>query len=369
MIVSGRDVSQYVQKIEGLSEYNDEGAQFGGVFRRSNVQIALDNNSGIFDDLGEIFAGGRNRTPFQIFYIANNNRLNRFLIYDGVVDEGSTLNNLVSRTIELTLLDYLSLLDYEKVDEDAVKAIDNLYFRLRGSKDIRLNKHFIACFLYYFFSKNGNRLNKIMNVFRGGLRAGSYPTINAEIESIFPPSDQYYSSNNVSALQILITLCRSVNSYAIVENTPASSILYVKRRPRVGTPILINNRDIIAIENLTKGYNKLYNSISINNSEPYVRQSSLDKYGIRVLNVDSYAPPSQQLADSYLDYYGEPKTEFDCSLKMSHSTLSVRVGDIIQLNIQATRDKTVSGLDGIYAVLSREINFLSEIVSFRLRAV
>ena len=85
--------------------------------------------------------------------------------------------------------------------------------------------------------------------------------------------------------------------------------------------------------------------------------------------MTSYAPPSQALANSYLDYYSEPKEELECSVRMNHITLSPRVGDIVQIMETGRTDKTKQGINKKYAILSRTIDFMSEIISYRLREV
>ena len=88
----------------------------------------------------------------------------------------------------------------------------------------------------------------------------------------------------------------------------------------------------MTIDKRTRGFNKLYNSIEINGTDPFVDQTSIDKYGPRKLAVTSYAPPSQALANSYLSYYKEPKEELSCSVRMNHMTLTPRIGENILLN-------------------------------------
>ena len=367
--IEGQDVSKLAQQINQLNEYNDESNQFGGVFRRGNLTIEFDNNSQALDAFQSFFYTGRNHKKITLFYRANDPGLDDYLIFEGVIDEGTTETDIKRRIVSLSILDYLVLLNDYTFEKSDAKDIDDRYYRLRGSRDIQVNKHFIACFLYHYLSKDSFRLNKILNVFKGNSQE-NYPTINAEIESIFPPADSYYGQVTAQPLEVLTTLCRSINSYAAVENNVAESVLHIRNRPVTGTTFWsIPPLDIMDINKRTTGFNKLYNSIIINNTDPFKRQSSIEKYGVRALEVTSYAPPSQALANSYLDYYSEPKEELECSVRMNHITLSPRVGDIVQIMETGRVDKTKQGINKKYGILSRSIDFMSEIINFRLREV
>ena len=60
------------------------------------------------------------------------------------------------------------------------------------------------------------------------------------------------------------------------------------------------------------------NSITINESRAYVNQSSIDQYGVRPINIESYSPASQTLANAYLDYYAQPKSELNAKIKLTN---------------------------------------------------
>ena len=363
--IEGKDFSNNAQLINSLNEYSDESAQFGGIIRRGNIIINFDNNDKSLDSFQGIFRTGRNHKKIKIQYIPNNPRLNPYLIFEGVIDEGTTEENIKEREISLSILDYIALLGDYVFNEESAQEIDKQYFMLRGSKDIQVNKHFIACFLFYFFKKDNYRLNNIMKVFKAN-SPHSYPSINAEIESIFPPADSYYEGNNKNPIEILTNLCSSINSYAVIE----SSLLKVINRPiTLSSFFLLRPQDFIDINSRTTGFNKLYNSISINDSDPFYRQSSIDRYGVRELKISSYAAPSQALADSYLDYYSEPKEELDCSVKMNHFTLAQNIGNIVQIKLQGSPDQTKQSIDKKYSILSRSMDFNTEVINWRLREV
>ena len=368
--INNQDVTQYVTKIGNLREYNDESVHFTGVFRRGNLSISLDNTNNKFNKEGVVFNGERNEANVKLIYNSSDPNLNKYIIFSGVIDEGSTENNLDIKSINFTILDYLKLLDSSVIKIGDQARIDALYRTLRGGSS-RLNKHFIACFLYFFLSKDNNKLNKIFNVFTNNeLKSGSYPTINSTIESIFPPSDSYYNANNVSALDVLSDLCQANNSYLYVENILDITKLFIKARPmNTQSKKTIRESNIISFSNQTDGYNKLYNSITINGSNAYVRQDSIDKYGVRVTNISSYAPASQALADTYLDYYENPKSEVDFKVKMNNEMLDIKIGDIIVINLISRPDLKVQGIRGNYFVLSRLINFQEETIILRLRSV
>lgn len=370
ILINGRDVTRFVTDIGHLREYNDESNFFAGVVRRSNLDLELDNTDGRFNKSSIVFSGDRNDIPVQIIYHSSDPGLNPYFVFSGVINEGSTANDLESRHIKLTVLDYLKFLDSEVIRVGNQTSIDSLYRGLRAS-NARLNKHFIACFLYFFLRKENNKLNKIFNVFNDNvLRAGSYPTINATIESIFPPSDGYYSEDNNSALSVLNRLCASINSYLFVENLEDKSQLFIKARPTASqSQKTIRETNILKFSQQTDGFNKLYNSITINESRAYTRQDSIDRYGVRVVNITSYAPASQALADTYLDYYSQPRPELDCVVKLRNEMLDIKVGDSINIDLPSRPDLTVQGLKGEYFVIARTVNFSKETIILRLRGV
>ena len=367
--INNQDVTRFVTQFGSLREWSDESSHFAGVFRRGNLEIELDNTGGKFNKEGDVFNGVRNEAQVTFTYNSTDPLLNRYLVFSGVIDEGSTENNLETRHIRVTVLDYLKLLGSEVVRLGDQARIDSLYRTLRGSH-AQLNKHFIACFLYYYLSRDSNKLNKIFNVFTGNaLNAGSYPTLNASIESLFPPDDSYYSIDNRSVLSVVNTLCQALNSYLYVESLPTQLQLFVKARPTVAqSQKTIRESNILSFKRQTDGFNKLYNSVSINDSRAYVRQDSIDKYGVRVLNIRSYSPASQALADSYLDYYATPRAEVDFSVKLNNSMLDIKIGDMIMVNLPSRPDLTVQGIRGQYFVLSRVINFAKETIDLRLRS-
>ena len=370
VIINNSDVTKYVTQIGSLREWNDESNHFAGVFRRGNLTIELDNTSDLFNRNSNIFQGSRNEKIVSLTYYSSDPTLNSYRTFAGVIDEGSTENNLEERTIQFTILDYLKLLDSKVIKIGDQIRIDSLYRTLRGGSS-RLNKHFLACFLYYFLRQDDNKLNKIFNVFdNNALISGSYPTINATIESIFPPSDDYYDTDNVSSLNVLNELCKSTNSYLYVETLEDKSRLFIKARPNASqSSKTIRDSQILNFTTMTDGFNKLYNSISINESRAYVNQSSIDQYGVRPINIESYSPASQTLANAYLDYYAQPKSELNAKIKLTNEGLDIKVGDVISLDVPSRPDLTVQGIKGKYFVLSREVIFSGETINLRLRGV
>ena len=366
--VNGQDVTRFVTRFGVLREWSDESVHFSGVFRRGNLMLELDNTNNQFRKGGEVFQGTRNEAPVTITYHPSDPLLNPYLVFSGVIDEGSTENDLETRHIKIVVLDYLKLLDSQVLRLGNQATIDSKYRVLRGGSS-RLNKHFIACFLHFFLSQDENKLNKVFNVFTGNnLSNGTYPTINASIESLFPPSDSYYDLDNISALDALNELCRGMNSYLYVESLPDKSQLFVKARPTIAqSQKSIREGNILSFKSQTDGFNKLYNSVSINNSTAYVRQSSIDQYGVRVLNIRSYAPASQALADTYLDYYATPRAEVSFNVKMTNEMLDIKIGDMISVDLPSRPDLTVQGIKGQYFVLSRSVNFSNETIDLRLR--
>ena len=368
--INNIDVTQYVTKIGYLREWNDEGTFFAGVFRRANLEIELDNTNNIFNRNGKIFSGSRNDKPVELIYNNSNPRLNPYRVFSGVITEGSTRNNLENKTITLVILDYLKLIDGKVIKTGNQSAIDSLYRNLRGGAS-KLNKHFIACYLFYFLRQDNFKLNKVFNVFKNNeLKADSYPNINVSIESLFPPSDNYYGFNNISALSILSNLCQSTNSYLYVETLEDKTELFIKARPNVNqSQKIVRESNILSFSAQTDGFNKLYNSITINGSRAYIRQNSIDKYGVRALNISSYAPASSALADTYLDYYSEPKPEVTFNVKMNNDMLDIKIGDMIKVDLKSRPDLTIQGLKGVYFVLGRKIHFDTETMLLRLRGI
>ena len=371
VLINGVDVTRFVTKMGELREWNDESMHFAGVFRRGNLSLELDNTSGLFNKEGSIFNGVRNEARVILTYHSSDSKINPYRVFSGVLDEGSTLNDLERKTAHFTILDYLKLLDSQVIRSGNQRAIDTLYKDLRGSGSSVLDKHFIACFLFYFLRGDSFKLNDIFNVFVGNeLKIGSYPTINATTESIFSPSDNYYDLDNVSALKVLVELCKSINSYLYVETLEDRSQLYVKARPQaVQSEKVVSGYNILSFSEQTDGFNKLYNSITINHSRAYLRQSSIDKYGVRVKNISSYAPASATLADTYLDYYSEPKPEVTFVVKLRNAMLDIKVGDLIRVDLPSRPDLTVQGIKGRYFVIARAINFSKEVIKLRLRGV
>ena len=367
--INNQEVTKRVISIDGLNEYNDESRFFSGVFRFNNLVLTLDNNNNLFDAGSVVFPDGRNNITVELFYISNDERLDPYLVFRGTIDEGSTEENLKTRNLSLTVMDSLKNLRDVVIKTSDINSIESLYSNLFGTKNVKMDKGFIACFLYNFLSKDNNKLNNIFNVFENNnLAHGTYDSINSTIESIFPPSDSYYLSNNVSALNIFQELCRGTNSYSYVENNLNESKLFVKPRPSLTLSTKnINLSDIISIENKTDGFNKLINSVTINSSEAFVNQASIDNYGARVLNINSYAAPTQALADSYLNYYKDPKIEFSLIARMNNKTLDLKIGDKIEINVISNRNFTLKGITGTYFVISRTINFKSDTIVFYLR--
>ena len=367
--ILGRDVTRRITAISALKEYNDESFYFSGLFRRGNIKLDLDNNDDFLRPGGPVFPASRNNAGVELFYRANNPLKDRILVFSGLLDESSTDHNITNRSISFTILDRLKILKERSVVLGNQKTIDGLYTALRGSTDIRLNKHYIAAFLFYFFRQNSFELNKIFNVFENNaLQAGSYESINATVESIFPPSDAYYNINNRSALTVLNQLCQSINSYLIVENLPTGTKLSIKARPRsTQTKKPISPADILKFSDYAQGFNKLFNKIIINNSSPYFNQSSIDQHGVREININSYAPASASLANSYLDYYSTPKPEVSLGLKMNHSTLDLKIGDCVSISQPASADYRRQEFSGDFFIIARSLNFEPDILTLVLR--
>ena len=369
--ILGQDVTRRAESVQDLKEYNDESFYFSGIFRRGNLVITFDNNSDFFRSGGPLFPADRNNAELKIFYRSNNPDIDRKLIFSGVIDESSTDTNITERSINFTILDNIKFLSEKILELGDQRAIDNLYIRRTGLSDIRLNKHYIASFLFFYLMQNEFELNKIFNVFaRNSLLAGTYPSINSTVESIFPPSDDYYSIESQSALDVLIDLCKGINSYLILENFNSESVLSIKARPLITqTKKKISKTDIIDLYDYLDGYNKLYNKIVINNdSSPlYEDKSSIQKYGVKEINIRSYTPASRSLAKSYLDYYSQLKKELNINLKMNHTTLGMRIGDCVSLDQSASSDFRRQGFSGNFFIIARTLRFTNDIVNLRLR--
>ena len=367
--INNNDITRLLTGFGNLKQFNDETFHFSGVYRTGKLTISADNNSGIFNRNSRIFNGNRNLAQVQVFFVANDPALPKQKIWEGQLHESSTTNDITRRVISFTALEYLDSVYKLIIRRGDQARIDELYRSLRGSRDIRLNKHFLACFLYRFLIEKGDAfLSDVLQVFTGGfLQPGSYPTINAGIESIFPPADAYYTADNTPVENILKELCRSLNAYLVLDN---GGRLHIKARPDARqTKKLINAADIIAITQQTDGLNKLYNQILINDSEPYNDQASQAKYGVKQLAVNSYAPASQALARSYLDYYAEPRAEVTLRLKMNLLTLSFQIGDTLTLNQNDLPGGATQAFKGDFYILSRELELEPETIKLRLRAI
>ena len=373
--ILGHDVtSRVIGKKESalvLKEYNDESFYFSGILRRANIEITFDNNSDFFKSRGPLFPADRNNTELKIFYKSNNSLIDRKSVFSGVIDEASTDTDITNRSIKFTILDNLKFLSEKILELGDQTAIDNLYIQRTGSSDIRLNKHYLASFLFFFLRKNNFELNKIFNVFsRNSLLPGTYPSINSTIESIFPPSDEYYSIESQNALDVLNELCKGINSYLILENFNSGSLLSIKARPLITqTKKLISKTDILNLYDYLDGFNKLYNKIVINNdSNPlYEDKASIQRYGVKEINIKSYTPASQSLANSYLNYYSTPKKELNIDLKMNHTTLDMRIGDCVSINQSASSDFRRQGFSGNFFIIARTLMFKNDVVNLRLR--
>ena len=371
VLINNKDVTSKCVEIGTLKEYTDQSRFFAGSFRFSTLVVIFQNNNAEFNERTSIFPGVRNNSVLKVFYKANNPDLDDRLVFEGLINEGATDNNLTSRLISFTVQSYLKYLqDLNVISPVDQASIDRRYKSISGTDDIQLNKLFIACFLYEYLYRESNKLNKIFNVFTNNSR-NSYPNINASIESIFPPSDSYYSSNNESVLALLNNLISALNSYSTLIFKD-KAYLHIKPRPfsktRAGSKDL-NNQFILKILKKTEGHNKLFNKVIINGSEPYVNQSSINRYGVRLLNINSFAPASQALADSYLSFYSNPKSELNLVVKMNHETLDYSIGDILYISQIARSDFKLSPLSGYFAIFEKKIKFDRESIDLRLREI
>lgn len=363
------EVTKDVLKLGNLREFNDEADFFSGVFRRGNLELTLDNNSQIYTTGESFFPNQRENSEVEIFYRANDENVPDILVFRGLITEGSTENDITSRNLNLVVVDSLKLIKNLSISGSDLKAIDSLYRSLR-SNNIRVNKHYLACFLYYCFNTKGSGLNDVFNVFTNN-EIGQYPNLNSSIEGLFSGDNSFYSATNLSALTILDELLRTLNSYSVLEYFEDKTELYVKARPQANVnPVKVTyftNEDVLRVTNWVDGFNKIFNSVSINNSDPYTRASSISSYGVRVLNISSIMPATSFLAQTYLDYYSEPKAELNLVLRLRPETLDLRIGDVIRLDIEGQSNLSVQPIAETMYILNREINFTNDTVNLRLR--
>lgn len=350
--INNTDVSSFIETMGSLSEHSDENEFFTGVFRRSNIQITFNNQSGQFNEgLNSVFSGSRNNVPVKIYYIDNNTKLGKTLVFSGVLDEGSSTNNLTAHTISFLIVDYLKLIDDVSIEQGNAKSVENSLKLRLNTEEVNLDAEYIKEFLDFVINKGSLSLTY---------------DIAISIGSAFVPDDAYYDAINTGALSILIELVQSTNSYF----TSSENKISIKPRSLDIGSKLIANHDILSIENQTRGYNKIYNSIKINNgSKSYVNQTSIDEYGLRELAIRSYAAPSQNLADSYLDFFSIPREEFNLSLRLNFQTLSYDIGDVIEINLQKNRDNSIQEKIGKFYILTKNINFQSEKIDLRMRGI
>lgn len=334
----GTSISKKVSKISDFREYNDESVFFSGIFRRSNLSITIENTSKILDQ-------ARNNQIVELYYHPNNPKLNPFFIFQGLIDEGSTQNNLKQKQLQITVVDTLKLIEDVSIEEGDQAMIDTAY----GNVNIKLDRDYIINYLNFIKTK------------------GSLPftfDIALTIESIFPPTDSYYDSNDISALQILEEMVKATNSFMVTERDK----IMIKPRPSsTSTFTAIKNNEITSVTDQTNGFNKLYNSIIINQSDAYTDQDSVDAHGVRHLTISTYAAPTQALARTYLDYYKDPKKELNLSITMNNRNLALKVGDGVSLNIPASDNLEIQGLTGNFFIISRTLNFENEVIDIRLR--
>ena len=339
--IEGRDISGYVNGLSSLSEYNDEGHFNSGVFRRSNIVLTLNNQSGVFNTEGSLFNGSRENKKLEIFYLPNDKKLDPVFVYEGFLTEDSTSEDIGFKTIEFTFVDVLKFLEGVSIEEGDQERIAST------SSGSILNASFIRRFLSFVNSKGNLGL--------------TYEVV-ASIASIFPPDDSYYELQDVPALDVLSTFVRSTNSWLSIERGKKIVI-----NPRNPTPTLINvlEEDILNVEDLSDGYNKIYNVIRINNRKSYSDSASIRRYDTRILNVDTHAAPSQTLANDYLRYYKDPKKECDLTLKMNARTLNFRIGMGLQVDIRGTKDVKAFSLTS--QITGKSVDFRSQIVILRIR--
>lgn len=344
VIINNKDVSQFIDSIGDLTENSDQSNFFAGVYQRSNVAISFNNQSGFFNEGGALFPLTRNNVVCKLVYIANDPQ-HSYEIFDGVIDEASTQNDLSRHMVSLEVLDTLKLLKDVDVGEEDLLQVEN------GLENNYLNENLIRAFLGFFIRKGNLNL--------------SYD-VGITIGSIFPPDDVYYDSVNLDALSVLTTMVSSCNSFF---QSDGNQIL-IKPRPRIDNFKLIKNHEIIDISNQTNGFNKVFNAISINSRDSIIDQASVDLYGVQRLSVSSFAPPSQLLAQSYFDYYSNPKEEMDLTIRMNVRNLGFfQIGDSVKLDIPSSLSNSVQKKEGNYFVIRRDLNFSEDLITLRLREV
>ena len=364
------EVTKDVLSLGALKEFNDESDFFSGVFRRGNLAITLDNNNNLYTTGGDLFPNRRENAEVEIFYSPNDPNTEQILVFRGLITEASTENDITSRNLNITCVDSLKLIRDLSLSGSDLKAIDSVYKAIRSTQNIRVNKHYLASFLYYCFNTKGDSLNDIFNVFTNNDQT-LYPNLNASVEGLFSGDNGFYSVQNKDGISILNEILRTLNAYAVLEHFSSNSELHVKARPTQATTpakkTLFTQQDILRVLNYTDGFNKVYNSVSINGSDPYTRQTSINNYGARVLNITSIMPASSFIANTYLDYYSEPKKELNLILRLRPETLDMKIGDVLELEVTGRQDLSVQSISETMYVLNRTINFNNETIDLRLR--
>ena len=349
--INGVDVTRYLQSSLQFRQYNDESKFFYGVFRRSDLKVQFNNTGGFFDPESSLFEerdGSRNNSEVEVFYEPNQSGFGQVSAFVGVIDEGSTQDNLTDKTITFTVVDKLKLLQDKTIDApNDQTAIDNLY----GSREIKLDQSYIEAFLTHFLTDPDT--NELLFPFQVGLT----------VESIFPPDDRYYDADGVSVLSVFSELIRATNSYAVFEGGKLS----IKPRPIREDATVIPKEEIISVENKTDGFNKIFNKIRINDLKTYINRPSIEQHGEREIELSIFAAPSLPLASSFFSYYAQPKREADLLLRMSNRTLMFLIGELISVNIEARPDRSIKAFGGEFYIISREVDFLSEVINLRIR--
>ena len=343
-----RDVSKYVNKISVLSEYNDEGGFNAGVFRRGNFTLVLNNQTGLFNSNSTLFTRERENKEVRLFFQPEDERLDPVLVYTGYLVEASTSEDIGNKTIEFVFVDAFKFLELVTLEPEDVKAIDK---RVAGDdpNKIKLNRAYIIAFLQYIVGK-------------GALPVGF--SVAVSLESIYPPSDAYYDLQTPNALEALNLLLQSTNSWALA----VGSRLLINPRVRGGGGSLVKESDIINIDSLSDGYGKIYNQVRFNNqTRLYSNKSSINRYDSRLLEVSTYAAPSQALADSYLDYFAFPKKEASITLKMNPTTLFYNVGKSLRISIRENKAEDIKAFSLSCHVISKTLDFYNQIVIIRVR--
>lgn len=350
--INNEDVTRYLQSELVFNQYNDESKFFYGVFRRSDLKLTLNNTRGFFDTNSELWNNsGRNNATVEILYEPNNKTFGQVSCFHGVIDEGSTTDNLTEKTVTFTVVDYLKLLNDKTINTGDQAQIDSRYLSAKGGKEIKLDQSYIEAYLTHFLLDEDGQ--DLLFPFQVGLT----------VESIFPPSDSYYDADGVSALDILMELVRATNSYATFEQ----NTLYINPRPTRNDPTHIPTEEVLSVENETDGFNKIFNKIRINNLKTYTQQESVEAHGERQIDLSIFAAPSQPLAQSFFDYYAQPKREADLLVRMSNRTLNLLIGDDILIDIDPKPDLSIKGFEGAFYIISRSVDFQTEIVNLRIR--